>query len=486
MRYLKHRQEIASLLVGQSARLNFWKRIMRASSAKWPGIAGGLGLRIVGKILCVTALLGLSASVANAVPSYARQTGSDCVSCHVGGYGPQLTPYGMNFKLGGYTDTDGKDMKIPLSAMLVANWTRTSKDVAEADKLEYFGTNNNAAVQEVSLFLAGRMTDNIGTFIQSTYSGVEKKWALDQVDMRFARSLKLGDKDATLGLSLNNNPTLTDPFNTLAQWRFPYVSSDFNAGFGPTPLMENLGGSVAGANAYMLFDKNFYAELGLYDTLSTTGLNMINAGDAGKFKGVGTYWRLAYVKDMKRDNFNIGLVGFNAKVQPDRSDLGTANDYRDLGIDAAYQFLGNREHIFTVNASYMKEWQTLNYTYSNLAEADNLKNSLNQFRLAGSYHYNQTWGATAGIFDTRGSTDSLLYGSSLNGRPNTSGYILQGDWTPWGKEDSWGAPFANVRLGVQYTGYNRFMGGSSYIDGDGNERRATDNNTVMLFLWTSI
>jgi len=459
---------------------------MRASSAKWPGIAGGLGLRIVGKILCVTALLGLSASVANAVPSYARQTGSDCVSCHVGGYGPQLTPYGMNFKLGGYTDTDGKDMKIPLSAMLVANWTRTSKDVAEADKLEYFGTNNNAAVQEVSLFLAGRMTDNIGTFIQSTYSGVEKKWALDQVDMRFARSLKLGDKDATLGLSLNNNPTLTDPFNTLAQWRFPYVSSDFNAGFGPTPLMENLGGSVAGANAYMLFDKNFYAELGLYDTLSTTGLNMINAGDAGKFKGVGTYWRLAYVKDMKRDNFNIGLVGFNAKVQPDRSDLGTANDYRDLGIDAAYQFLGNREHIFTLNTSYMKEWQTLNYTYNNLAEADNLKNNLNQFRLAGSYHFNQTWGATAGIFETRGSTDSLLYGSSLSGRPNTSGYILQGDLTPWGKEDSWGAPFANVRLGVQYTGYNRFMGGSSYTDADGNERRASDNNTLMLFLWTSI
>lgn len=459
---------------------------MRVSSSKWPEIAGRLSLRAVRKVLGAAALFGLSISMAHAVPSYARQTGSDCVSCHVGGYGPQLTPYGMNFKLGGYTDTDGKDGKIPLSAMLVANWTRTSKDVTEGDKIEGFGLNNNAAVQEVSLFLAGRMTDSIGTFIQSTYSGVDKKWALDQVDIRFARSLKLGDKDTTVGVSLNNNPTLTDPFNTLATWRFPYVSSDFNAGFGPTPLIENLGGSVAGANAYALYDKNFYAELGFYSTLSTTGLNMVNAGDAGKFKGVGTYGRLAYVKDMKRDNFNIGLVGFVAKVQPDRTDLSAANDYRDIGIDAAYQFLGTREHIFTVNASYMKEWQTLNYTYGSVAEADNLKNSLNQFRLAGSYHYNQTWGATAGIFDTRGSTDSLLYGSSLNGRPNTSGYILQGDWTPWGKEDSWGAPFANVRLGVQYTGYSKFMGGSSYLDADGNERRASDNNTVMFFLWTSI
>jgi hypothetical protein len=483
---LNGRQGIASFAVGQSAGLIFWIDIMRATSAKWRGTAGELCLRIVRKTLCVAALFGLSASVAHALPSYARQTGSDCVSCHVGGYGPQLTPYGVNFKLGGYTDTDGKDIKIPLSAMLVANWTRTAKNAPEGDQIEHFGANNNAAVQEVSFFLAGRMTDNIGTFIQSTYSGVEKKWALDQVDIRVARSLVLGDKESTIGVSFNSNPTLTDPFNTLAQWRFPYVSSDFNVGFGPTPLIENLAGSVAGANAYALFDKSIYAELGLYGTLSPTGLNMINAGDAGKFKGAGTYGRLAYVKDMKRDNFNIGLVGFMAKVQPDRNDLGTSNNYRDLGIDAAYQFLGTREHIFTVNASYMKEWQTLNYTYGSVAEADSLKNSLNQFRLAGSYHYNQTWGATAGLFDTRGSTDSLLYGSSLNGRPNTSGYILQGDWTPWGKENSWGAPFANVRLGVQYTGYNRFMGGSSYTDSDGNERRATDNNTMMLFLWTSI
>jgi hypothetical protein len=64
--------------------------------------------------------------------------------------------------------------------------------------------------------------------------------------------------------------------------------------------------------------------------------------------------------------------------------------------------------------------------------------------------------------------------------------VLQADWTPWGKEDSWGAPWANVRLGLQYTGYNRFMGGSSYLNADGMERRAKDNNTVMLFLWAAI
>lgn len=438
------------------------------------------------RALGIAALFGLSASVAQAVPSYARQTGAECASCHVGGYGPQLTPFGIKFKLGGYTDTDGKDGKIPLSAMLVGNATRTTKDVAAADKLEHYDSNNNAALQEASVFLAGRLADSIGSFVQSTYSGVERKWALDQVDLRFARSLHLGDKEATVGVSLNNNPTLTDPFNTLGQWRFPYVSSDFNAGFGPAPRVESLGGSVYGVNAYTFFDNSFYAEAGLYNTPSKTTLNMVNNDDAGKFKGMGTYWRLAYFKDRKRDNFSVGLIGFNADLQPDRSDLGTADRYRDLGVDAAYQFLGNRQHIFTLNTSYIKEWQKLNYSFGNLGDADNLKNSINQFRLAASYHYNQTWGLTAGLFDTRGSTDSKVYGASLSGRPNTSGYVLQADVTPWGKENSWAAPYANVRLGVQYTGYSKYMGGSTYLDGDGNERQAKDNNTLMLFLWTSI
>lgn len=457
---------------------------MRASLAK--RLSGSLNWQTLRRLLGATALFGLSASMAHAVPSYARQTGAECAACHVGGFGPQLTPYGIKFKIGGYTDSDGKDGKVPLSAMLVANATRTSKNVADGDKVEHFDSNNNVAMQEASVFLAGRLADNIGTFIQSTYSGVDRKWALDQVDMRYARSLQLGGKETTVGVSLNNNPTLTDPFNTLGQWRFPYTSSDFNTGFGPSPLVESLGGSVAGANAYAFFDNSIYAEIGLYNTPSKTALNMVNAGDAGKFKGVGTYWRLAYFKDMKRDNFSVGLIGFNADVQPDRADLGTANKYLDIGVDASYQFLGNRQHIVTLNTSYIKEWQKLNYTFVTLGEADNLKNSLNQFRLAASYHYNQTWGLTAGVFDTRGSADSTVYDKSLNGRPTTSGYMLQADVTPWGKESSWMAPYANVRLGVQYTGYSKYMGGTSYTDGDGNERRARDNNTLMLFLWTSI
>lgn len=454
------------------------------NSGRWLRAAVNLSANVL--------LVATFSTAARAVPSYARQTGSECAACHIGSFGPQLTPYGIKFKVGGYTDTDGKDGKVPLSAMAVANWTRTAKDLPEA--LAHFNANNNSAVQEVSLFLAGRLTDHIGTFVQGTYSGVDRKTFLDQMDIRYARTLNLGEQEGVVGISINNNPTLTDPFNTLAQWRFPYTASDFGFGTGAAPLVESLGGSVVGVNAYTLWANNFYAELGAYRALSSGTVNWMNTSqvatatiDPGKFSGVGTYWRLAYFKDMKRDNFNVGVFGFNAGVEP-ANYSGSADRYRDFGIDASYQFLGNREHIFTVNASYVWERQNLNSAYKLAGLSENAQNSLDSFRLAASYNYNQTWGASAGLFNTRGSSDSGLYGGvSYNNRPDTAGYILQADWTPWGKEGSWGAPWANVRFGLQYMGYTRFNGGSHYVDEVNSvDRKASDNNTTMLFVWLAI
>ena len=58
-------------------------------------------------LLAALLLLLVVAGNAAAVPSYARQTGQECAACHIGGFGPQLTPYGIKFKLGGYTETGG-------------------------------------------------------------------------------------------------------------------------------------------------------------------------------------------------------------------------------------------------------------------------------------------------------------------------------------------------------------------------------------------
>ena len=67
--------------------------------------------------LAVAALVALLPSTANALPSYARQTGQNCVACHAGGQFPELTPYGRLFKLTGYTTGE---RALPLSVMGVA------------------------------------------------------------------------------------------------------------------------------------------------------------------------------------------------------------------------------------------------------------------------------------------------------------------------------------------------------------------------------
>ncbi|HZX30605.1 MAG TPA: cytochrome C, partial [Rhodocyclaceae bacterium] len=310
-------------------------------------------------LLVSVVLMALAALVprsVQAVPSYARQTGVDCVTCHVGGFGPYYTPYGIRFKIGGYTLSDGKEGKIPLSAMANASWTHTEK--GQNPPPEHFSGNNNGTLQEASVFLAGRLTDHLGAFVQSTYSGIDRKSALDNVDIRYARPLRLGEKETIVGLSLNNNPTVQDPFNTLPAFRFPFISSALVPRFS-TPFVENLAQSVIGINGYTFWDNRLYGEVGIYNSLSKTALNMINADDAGRFKGLAPYWRLAYFKDRGQDNFLIGLFGFNVDNQPDRGALGTTDRYRDIGIDAAYQYLGGRQHIFTATTSYVRERQRL-------------------------------------------------------------------------------------------------------------------------------
>src|SRR5579862_1524296 len=78
---------------------------------------------------CAVALVLLVAMLARpaaALPAFAAQTGQPCQMCHVGGFGPQLTPYGRNFKLSGYTQR-ATSFSVPLSAMAEASYIRTSK-----------------------------------------------------------------------------------------------------------------------------------------------------------------------------------------------------------------------------------------------------------------------------------------------------------------------------------------------------------------------
>lgn len=441
-----------------------------------------------------TALVGLIlvgvtvAMPAEAVPSFARQTGMACAACHVGSFGPQLTRYGQEFKLGGYTATDGTTGHIPLSGMLVESYTHTSKDQS-GDAGKGFSSNDNLSLQQLSLFLAGGLNKNIGGFAQVTHSEPDRKTALDNVDLRFATPMQIAGKESLFGVSLNNNPTAQDVFNTAPAWRFPYTASELVPGSAASPLLDGgLAQQVGGVTAYTVFDNKLYAELGGYKSLSTSTLKKINIGDeAGRIDGVAPYWRLAYMTDVQGQPLNFGLFGMNTHLQPGRAS-GPTDKYTDVGVDASYEYQGAGKNEYSLYGAYLHEKRKLDASFA-AGDASQSDGSVSRLDLSGSYYYDKTYGLTLGLFDITGKSDQTLYNTgeadvgSINGSPDTRGYILQADWTPWGKQDSPYAHWGNMRLGLQYTGYNKFNGASSNYDGFG--RNASDNNTLYGFAWFS-
>jgi hypothetical protein len=397
--------------------------------------------------------LAMVSTTAQAVPSFSRQTGMECAGCHIGAFGPQLTPAGIKFKLGGYTDSDGKVGKIPLSAMLVASY---KKD----------GAKEHTTVDEASIFLAGKVTDTIGGFLQVTHDGESHTNALDHMDLRYADNFQIRGNEALIGVSVNNAPTSQDPFNTVGAWSFPYTGAEMGSDFAG-PGVE---GRVLGVSAYTLVNSSFYGELGVYNSLSPSMQSRLGAGrqdgiDMGSLSGA-PYWRLGYFKDMKTRAWSVGLLGFTGTTK-DRETGDRKAHFNDLGIDASYQFLGNREHIVTVNASYLREKSTAYGT-----EDGDILAKTSQFKLATSYNYQNTYGATLAFVDGKSKLDDGTIDTQQRG------YVVQADWTPFGKENS-GDTWAHVRVGLQYAGFNKYVSEGGVVEKNG------DHNRTSLFLWTA-
>src|SRR5262249_48690476 len=144
--------------------------------------------------------------------------------------------------------------------------------------------------------------------------------------------------------------------------------------------------------------------------------------------------------------------------------------YRDYSVDAGYQFLGDGTHIVTVQGIYTYESQNLEGTTNTFNETNGTffgpKSNLNQIRMNAAYWYQSTYGVPLGWQQTWGPAAPALYttGSdvtnSANGKPDSNAFIIEADWVPFGKADSWLSPWANLKLGVQYTIYTQFNGGN--------------------------
>ncbi len=450
-------------------------------------------LRLIAACLAAAAVVLLAAPPARAVPSFALQTGQPCVSCHIGAFGPQLTAFGRAFKIGGYTQQggDGWQAAIPASVMLLGSYSNTDKG-AGAPVSEHYGDNGNFAMDQISVFLAGRVSENVGGFVQGTFNGISSTLKLDNSDLRATAPFDLGNDELRIGLDVNNGPTVQDPYATSYAWGFPYVASALVTNPSAQPLLAGgLIGNSLGATIYAWYNRSLYVEAGLYNTYGRTLLSITgNAYGPGATTNPAPYARAAYEWNWNNQSAYVGAILLHANINPATgsftSDGSFGHDgYTDYAVDGGYQFLGDGTNVVSVQGIFNHERQDLTGSF-NAGTSSQRGNSLDQLRANVSYYYQQTYGATVGVQDTWGTGNPLLYApaqlsGSANGKPNSKAIILEADWVPFGKTDSWARPWANLKLGAQYTIYTQFNGAGKNYDGYGTN--ASDNNTLYVFAW---
>ncbi|HEX5485808.1 MAG TPA: cytochrome C, partial [Limnobacter sp.] len=295
-----------------------------------------------------------------------------CVACHAGGQFPELTPFGRLFKETGYTMGE---RTMPFSVMALAEYAKVAStlDAANGTPSETYAKNGAVTLPTASLFVAGKVTDHIGGFAQITYDNyanhnADGSWvghtSADNIDIRYANRFDTDKTDLIYGVSLNNNPSLTDPWNTAPAW-MQYVPVDspgayqFTDANTPYPTTASDSG-VAGLTAYALWNSCVYAEFGLYRTANQI-FSILNAGtptaDTTQLQGLNNpYWRLAYTKDWGSQNIMVGTSGMLADVYDGTTTPTDGNAYqhkKSIGLDMQYQYLGD-PNVVSVQMAYMR------------------------------------------------------------------------------------------------------------------------------------
>jgi hypothetical protein len=455
-------------------------------------------LRATGLLLLMSATIALLPQPAQAVPSFARQTGLGCGACHTAF--PQLTPFGRRFKLAGYTQMapDQKPLGSPgwvppISAFTIFGFTHTATPMNNAGSP--LKVNNNVELQQASLFYAGAITDHIGLFAQGTYAGPQfgppaaSQFMWDNLDLRYANTTSVNGMPVIYGVSVNNSPTVQDPWNTTPTWGYPFVASNLANTPGAKTLIDNgFAAHVLGATGYVFINDILYVEGGGYATLSNnaqTALGVVPANGPNTTGGI-PYFRVAVEPHWGNHYLEVGAFGLSANVTPAGAVAGTGlNQFRDVGFDSQYQYMGGT-FVITLRGTYLHEDQILTASVNN-GLAANPKNALNTARGQAELVLGEgpKLILTAGYFNTWGSADPVLFAGNRTFSPNSDGWTAEIAFMPFGKNNPAPAiwPWVNAKIGVEYVWYNKFNGASMNFDNMGTNAR--DNNTLYAYLWAA-
>lgn len=425
----------------------------------------------------------LTPAPSHAVPSFARQMGMGCSGCHT--VFPELNSFGRQFKLRGFTLGNALDDKkfplnLPLSAAVVVSRNSTSNTNTPGAMAADFPRDGQTLLQTAGLYYGGRIAGNSGALVQYNYDGIEHTTKIEMADIRYANSTTLGkDKELIYGVTLNNNPTLSDIFNSTPMWSFPHLMSDVAVMPNAATLVDNsLLAQVGGVGVYGYWNSLLYGEVAVYRKATkglfrpfSSGVNITNVVD-----GNVPYWRLALQRESGPHDFMVGTYGMMADVFPDPTlPSGATDRFKNLALDGEYHYNAG-DHIVSAHVTRIRERQDWNASFP-LGMTSNSSATLNTFRADVHYFYKRQWGGGIQYFSTWGDADAMRYNTgqavmgSATGSPNTTGWMFDLNYLP----------LQNIKFGVRYTRYDKFNGDSTNYDGMG--RNARDNNTLFLYGW---
>ena len=436
----------------------------------------------------------LAVSRADAVPSFARQTGLQCSACHSAGFYPELNAFGRFFKLHGYLLSAHADKPYepypPLSAAQMWSYTYTNQSqpgLTKEPTLTFAseGNNNVSYPQQANFFLAGRFFGPLGGFVLGTYDAVDNKWAFDNTDIRLTGTREVGDHNVTFGLTFNNGPSVQDAWNTLPAWS-QYIGSEI----APTPAasisMSNLSAQVSGIGMFGLLDDLVYAEFTPYVSGKSGFFSFLTLGTPTEMvTRFAPYWRLVLSKTMASHYLSLGYVGLFDSVY-ESGESGPTNNFLDNGVDLQYQW-DSAPQFVTFRSAFIWENQGLSAAQAAGSSAK-ASGDLYTFQFWVSYYRYNLVGLTGSLFNIGGSGNNVVYApapvsGSRTGKPTSLGGFVQVNLIPFSRwfHQMWPA-LPMTQFALQYTLYSTFNGASSNYDGYG--RNASDNNTLYFLIWT--
>lgn len=464
--------------------------------------------------------IGFSAP-AQAIPVFARQTGHNCQACHIS-Y-PELTAYGREFKLNGYTF--GEAQPIPVAAAFMAEYDtlKNGKDNSSGSPTcsggggASSGPCNRGEIVQYSIFFGGRISENFGMFGQlsgaefpigagnGSVAGGGFSPTADNTEFRYVHRITTDsslEPEAVIGFDMNNNPTMEDVWNAVPAWRFPWFPY-LGAGFGPlaSTYIDNPSGghNKVGIAGYAWWHKSIYAEISLIRS-ATGSLSFMNWGNGGTEAGMGDqpsdvlsgynpYFRLAYSHDWGYNSVEVGAFAFDAhpyNCNPASTGCTTGltatNRYRDIAMDFQYQYNKGEPWVFSGAGSYIHESNDLSalLNSSGGAGVSGLMtmptHTVNEMNIKGTVYYNRRYGATLGYSTLTGSSDALLYlqgspGGSASGSPASNWWTLELNYLL----------LQDLRFSLLFQDFTKINGGSGNFDGLGNN--ASGQNRLTGAIW---